>query len=294
LQYDSSKNHVNVTSEKDIDGLLKMERYDMASNIGFMPFNKLNTSKDSDENGHYALSGSKNYYFGMKLELPFVMPKGGKVTTFDGKDEDMIFSFSGDDDLWVFVDGNLVLDLGGVHDPVSGTINFATGEVVTKGNHYDEASGKYSQKVSLVKVINDNIRTLKVGRHMLQVYYLERGGHLSQCKIKFRLQEDRTPEETTPPTQEVQGPPTVPGVTTINPIPVDIGKVNQGVEVPKVTELEAPKNPALGEGSSDDSATPSVSEGTKLDGGITDEEIVASGSGTITQGGSSNNPEVEQ
>ncbi len=294
LQYDSSKNHVNVTSEVDVDGLLKMERYDMTSSIGFMPFNKLNTSKGSDENGHYALSGSKNYYFGMKLELPFVMPKGGKVTTFNGTDEDMIFSFSGDDDMWVFVDGILVLDLGGVHDAVSGTINFATGEVVTKGNHYDETSGKYSQKVSVVKVINDNIRTLKVGRHMLQVYYLERGGHLSQCKIKFRLQEDRTPEETTPPTQEVQGPPTVPGVTTINPIPVDKGKINHDVSVPKATELEGPKNPALGEESPNNSAAPSVSEGTRLDGGITDEEIVVSGSGTTTQGGDSNNPEVEQ
>lgn len=294
LQYDSSKNHVNVTSEKDIDGLLKMERYDMASNIGFMPFNKLNTSKDSDENGHYALSGSKNYYFGMKLELPFVMPKGGKVATFNDKEEDMIFSFSGDDDIWVFVDGNLVLDLGGVHDAVSGTINFATGEVVTKGNHFDETSGKYSSAVSSVKVINDDIRTLKVGRHMLQVYYLERGGHLSQCKIKFRLQEDRTPEETTPPTQEVQGPPTVPGVTTINPIPVDLGKANQGVEAPKTTVLEAPKNPASGAEASDGVAEPGVNEGTRLDGGIADEEIVVSGNGTSTQGANSSNPEMEQ
>ena len=195
LQYDSSKNHVQVTKELGEDGLLKMERYDMASNIGFMPFNKLDTSKGSDENGHYALSGSKNYYFGMKLELPFVKPKDGKVKTFNGSEEDMVFSFSGDDDLWVFVDGNLVLDLGGVHDAVSGIINFATGKVETKGNHFDETSGKYNNTVSSVAMDNPYINSLTVGRHTLQVFFLERGGAVSNCKITFRLQEDQTPEE---------------------------------------------------------------------------------------------------
>lgn len=293
LQYDSSKNHVNVTDKVGTDGLLKMERYDMTSNIGFMPFNKLNTSKGSDENGHYALSGSKDYCFGMKLELPFVMPKGGKVTTFSNKDEDMVFSFSGDDDMWVFVDGILVLDLGGVHDAVSGTINFATGEVVTKGNHYDEVSGKYSNTISSVIVKNEAISSLKVGRHMLQVYYLERGGNLSKCKITFRLQEDKTPVETTPPTKEVQGPTVGSGITTVSPIPVDLGKVKDNMEQPKPEKVEAPKNPVIGEGSTNDSIAPSVSEGTRLDGG-TAEKIVVNGSETTTQGGGVSTPEIEQ
>ena len=219
LQYDSSKNHVQVTKELGEDGLLKMERYDMASNIGFMPFNKLDTSKGSDENGHYALSGSKNYYFGMKLELPFVKPKDGKVKTFNGSEEDMVFSFSGDDDLWVFVDGNLVLDLGGVHDAVSGTINFATGKVETKGNHFDETSGKYNNTVSSVAMDNPYINSLTVGRHTLQVFFLERGGAVSNCKITFRLQEDQTPEETPEPTEEIVGPTKVPE-PEVTPVPV--------------------------------------------------------------------------
>jgi fibro-slime domain-containing protein/LPXTG-motif cell wall-anchored protein len=166
----------------------------------------LDTSKGSDENGHYALSGSKNYYFGMKLELPFVMPKGGKVTTYNGSEEDMIFEFSGDDDIWVFVDKKLVLDLGGIHDSVSGTINFATGKVETKGNHFDEATGQYSKTASSVTIDSSYVKSLTVGRHTLQVYFLERGGAVSNCKITFRLQEDKTPVETIAPTQEPMGP----------------------------------------------------------------------------------------
>jgi fibro-slime domain-containing protein/LPXTG-motif cell wall-anchored protein len=206
-QYDSSKNHLEITDKVGDDGLLEMVRYNMASNIGFMPFNKLDTKKDSDENGHYALAGRKNYFFGMKIELPFVMPKDGKITTYQGNEEEMIFSFSGDDDIWVFVDGNLVLDLGGVHDAVSGTINFATGQVVTKGNHYDEATGKYNTNASSVVVNNTYIQALSVGRHTLQVYYLERGGEVSNCKITFRLQEDQSPEQTPEP-ESTTAPPT--------------------------------------------------------------------------------------
>ena len=235
LQYDSSKNHVQVTKELGEDGLLKMERYDMASSIGFMPFNKLDTSKGSDENGHYALSGSKNYYFGMKLELPFVMPKDGKIVTYNGSEEDMVFSFSGDDDLWVFVDGNLVLDLGGVHDAVSGTINFATGKVATKGNHYDEATGQYNKTVSSVVMDSSYINSLSVGRHTLQVFFLERGGAVSNCKITFRLQEDNTPDETPEPTPVV-GPTKVPEeIPDITDSPV-VTEQPVVTETPVVTE----------------------------------------------------------
>jgi LPXTG-motif cell wall-anchored protein len=82
---------------------------------------------------------------------------------------------------------------------VSGTINFATGQVVTKGNHYDEGKGKYNTTASSVVVNNTYIQALSVGRHTLQVYYLERGGQVSNCKITFRLQEDQSPEATVAP-----------------------------------------------------------------------------------------------
>lgn len=205
-EYDSSKNHVEVTSDVDTDGLLKMKRYDGTSSYGFMPFNKLDTSSGEDENGYYALSGNKDFYFGLKVEVPFVMPKNGKVTTHTGEEADMIFTYTGDDEVWVYLDSELILDLGGVHNEVSGMINFATGVVSTTGNQIDENTGRYNEDVTTVMIENTSIKTLSVGRHKLQVFYLERDGEMSNCKVAFRLQEDQTPEETIEPLEELVGP----------------------------------------------------------------------------------------
>ena len=91
---------------------------------------------DSDEGGVTCSPGNAgtNYWFGMSSSIKFYLPDAsasggsGKLNQ-STKNSDMIFKFSGDDDVWVLVDGSLVLDIGGMHGVEEGTINFSTGEV---------------------------------------------------------------------------------------------------------------------------------------------------------------------
>ncbi len=141
----------------------------------FLPFNNITDS------------GSFNYHFGMKMVTDFIMPEGGKVNN-----QDMIFEFSGDDDVWVFVDGKLVLDLGGIHDNYGGKINFNTGEVTYTGNGVlgSHANGISQNLWELVSGTEKNPTATKFSdysTHTLSFFYLERGAGGSNCKLKFNL-----------------------------------------------------------------------------------------------------------
>lgn len=142
-----------------------------------------------------------NHHFGMSMTTEFVQPNGGKIA--DNKD--MIFEFSGDDDVWVYIDGVLVGDLGGIHEKATLKINFATGEV--KVGHIDGANGTKKE----IETTNIKAKFQAAGadttnftgdtfsnstKHTLSFFYLERGAGASNMSLKFNL--------TTLPSSEVE------------------------------------------------------------------------------------------
>lgn len=121
------------------------------------------------------------YSFGMNLGAEFYMPEDGKVNN-----QDMVFDFTGDDDVWVFIDGVLVLDLGGIHQALDGSINFSTGEIKydKKQSHGDTPAGTITQAFRNAGKTWDPVA---YKTHHLSFFYLERGDGGSNCKIKFNL-----------------------------------------------------------------------------------------------------------
>ncbi len=150
--------------------------------IGFFPFN---TVADSQ-------SQKINYGFGARFDIDFSITKTGK---YNG--QDLSFEFKGDDDVWVFIDDVLVLDMGGGHKEAHGTINFATGDAVIEyaGNATTQTI-KSDSMTSLGIVTNKKINiydgsdgislNLKDGKeHRITMYYMERGMLNSNLYVDF-------------------------------------------------------------------------------------------------------------
>lgn len=128
----------------------------------FMPYSSWDD--DTDQN---------KFSFGMMISFEFLQPKNGRI-----KGQDMEFSFSGDDDVWVFIDNKLVLDLGGIHERATGSINFANGEVYVNNQ----------SNPTLRSVFNSDSDTFAdYTSHSLKLFYMERGRGDSNCSIKFNL-----------------------------------------------------------------------------------------------------------
>ena len=171
--------------------------------IGFFPYTKPDDSNvcphPSDvnwhNNWHNELRGKYDHQFGLTMSAQFEMPlkDANGQQTVDGNH--MIFSFSGDDDMWVFVDDVLVLDIGGLHHPSSGYIDFTNGTVHVDGNIYSSSGinkgyGNAATNASLSNIFtNAEEKWVTEGHsaHTIKIFYLERGGIYSNCKIVFNL-----------------------------------------------------------------------------------------------------------
>ena len=217
-EYSSFKNYAHLEDNGDFTvydalGTPSNEGYLWYRRGNFMPYNSISASDVStnknlyDESGNplsysdpaygktlYKTQGTNDYWFGMYVEADFNQPRNGQLKN----GSDMVYEFNGDDDLWVYVDGVLMLDIGGIHDAHSGSINFATGAIT-----YDSASpttikaqfqaagvfpdGSAWDDSRVSEFFNGN--TLKdFTEHNFKMFYMERGAGASNLKMKFNLE----------------------------------------------------------------------------------------------------------
>lgn len=192
--YKSEASH-NVDSASSPDNV--------STPYGFFPFNETTNSKSAVR---------YNYGYGAKLEIPFTLTSTGTVKDDYNNEIPIRFYFSGDDDVWVFIDDQLVLDIGGAHARVSGVLEFdqrdnkkntvtsyvsrvknsKTGnygaENCDEHNHTTATSITYlGTTETYYKNASVSIPNLSTGKHTLTMYYMERGMWESNMAVAFNF-----------------------------------------------------------------------------------------------------------
>ena len=178
----------NVNSGSDTSGV--------SNTYGFFPFNETSTAK---------IASTYNYGFGTKLEFQFRLTADGTVKDKNGKEVPITFKFSGDDDVWVFIDDKLVLDVGGSHGVVTAEIEFtdhadsdvlaADADTETNGrqikstvSHVKASAGSSTAGADVVSyyTLEETTKT----EHTLTMYYMERGMWESNMSISFNFPDE--------------------------------------------------------------------------------------------------------
>ena len=223
--YESSQNYAYLQDNNDFIIYQELGSYDSGGNKNtlkhgqFLPYNDLKKDEFCTTNSQnlysitgqvlpeadprkyerlHAIDGAVNLYFGMELETSFVQTPSGH----DDWGHDIIYQFTGDDDFWLYVDGELVLDLGGIHSAISGSVNFSTGEVVVANqpptslrevfrSNYETRGYSESEIEAMLEDKFDynpdtGTYTFKdYTFHTMKVFYMERGGGASNLRMKF-------------------------------------------------------------------------------------------------------------
>lgn len=180
----------NAVMNRDTNELTVTEQ----TNGYFFPFN----------NGQMPTSANPDgWFFGVHINTEFSIPYDGMVLNPSGNYQEMVFDFTGDDDVWVFIDGILIGDAGGIHDEQDLHINFTTGDV----NVYNHANHNHEHPTTIYQMIVDAIGeeealsrfawkeeedgTYKTfggnTYHTLDFFYLERGANISNMEMSYNL-----------------------------------------------------------------------------------------------------------
>lgn len=197
---EKSRNLDSTSAQKTIT---KEGKTEPVSSYGYFPFNETATA---------GRASTYNYGFGTKLQMDFTLTDDGMVETNktgeDGKKEktNIKFFFSGDDDVWVFIDGQLALDVGGAHGKVSGLLEFGetsdgknsvtayVSKVKKGGTSNSDQNGSsvktvtYNGEPISFSAKNTNLEPLDKGKkHTLTMYYMERGMWESNMAVAFNF-----------------------------------------------------------------------------------------------------------
>ena len=225
FEFDSTQNFATIQDNGDFKlykqiGTTDASKRPSLQHGQFFPFNDL-------EEGHFAQANDQNmysatleelpetdprkyeqlykvdtpdYYFGLQIEASFVQTPSG----LDAWGHDIIYEFTGDDDFWLYVDGQLVIDLGGIHSALPGNVNFSTGIVNVNGKQttlYNIFKSNYKKEHpdatdAEVNAYLDGIFELSEGgkylfkdytSHDMKIFFMERGAGASNLHTKFNL-----------------------------------------------------------------------------------------------------------
>lgn len=182
LQYDKTDEYFLQSTDTEVKGRTADE---VTSNGNYFPLNSSDQSGDASK---------LNYGFGQKFDLKFRLTSDGKVVDSENNKVPIEFNFSGDDDVWVFIDGQLVLDVGGDHDVVEGTIDFANKKA--KVNRVKKNTSNNGGEAGVIKDVVKKFPDILNGadyftkEHTLTMFYMERGLWESNMQITFNFPQE--------------------------------------------------------------------------------------------------------
>ncbi len=178
LQYDATSGYFLQSTGNEVKGQTAENGLPATANGNYFPFNT------SFQSGNAC---KLNYGFGQKIEFKFRLTNDGTVTTTTGTEVPIEFNFSGDDDVWVYIDGKLVLDVGGGHGAVNGRINFRDRNAWVSRVKNSTGGGVSSDVYTAFPKDLKNDLDFYKKEHTLTMFYMERGLWESNMKITFNM-----------------------------------------------------------------------------------------------------------